>query len=161
MALEDKRQRKVTISKIMTPIVMLLFILVLLFLVNFHSFCHFCNRNSYEAVTATVTQKTTDPFVMLVPMVRIKYEYQGKAYEDRKYFFLQPFFGLPSEEGSKLTIYVNKEAPGYSIFKENFFRNMINWILLVFEGVFVSLLIRRIRQGFRIRKQRKAENKRD
>ena len=161
MALEEKKQRKVTISKIMTPIVMILFILVLLFLVNFQSFCHFCNRNSYDTVTATVTQKTKDPLVMLVPMVRIKYEYQGETYEDRKYFLLQPLFGLPSEAGSELAIYVNKGAPGYSIFKENFFRNMVNWLLLVFEGVFASLLIRRIRQGFLNRKKRKAEKKKD
>jgi hypothetical protein len=159
--LEDKKERKITISKIMTPIVMILFILVLLFLLNFNSFCHFCNRNSYEQVTATVTQKTTDPLAMLIPMVRIKYDYQGKTYEDRKYFLLQPLFGLPSGAGSELEIYVNKEAPGYSIFKENFFRNIVNWLLLVFGGVFVSLLVRRIRQGFRNRKTRKMQRERE
>ena len=145
----------------MTPIVMILFILVLLFLLNFNSFCHFCNRNSYEQVTATVTQKTTDPLAMLIPMVRIKYDYQGKTYEDRKYFLLQPLFGLPSGAGSELEIYVNNEAPGYSIFKENFFRNIVNWLLLVFGGVFVSLLVRRIRQGFRNRKTRKMQRERE
>ncbi len=145
----------------MTPIVMILFILVFLFLLNFNSFCHFCNRNSYEQVTATVTQKTTDPLAMLIPMVRIKYDYQGKTYEDRKYFLLQPLFGLPSGAGSELEIYVNKEAPGYSIFKENFFRNIVNWLLLVFGGVFVSLLVRRIRQGFRNRKTRKMQRERE
>lgn len=145
----------------MTPIVMILFILVFLFLLNFNSFCHFCNRNSYEQVTATVTQKTTDPLAMLIPMVRIKYDYQGKTYEDRKYFLLQPLFGLPSRAGSELEIYVNKEAPGYSIFKENFFRNIVNWLLLVFGGVFVSLLVRRIRQGFRNRKTRKMQRERE
>ncbi len=159
--MEDKKERKITISKIMTPIVMILFILVLLFLLNFNSFCHFCNRNSYEQVTATVTQKTTDPLAMLIPMVRIKYDYQGKTYEDRKYFLLQPLFGLPSGAGSELEIYVNKEAPGYSIFKENFFRNIVNWLLLVFGGVFVSLLVRRIRQGFRNRKTRKMQRERE
>jgi len=159
--LEDKKERKITISKIMTPIVMILFILVFLFLLNFNSFCHFCNRNSYEQVTATVTQKTTDPLAMLIPMVRIKYDYQGKTYEDRKYFLLQPLFGLPSGAGSELEIYVNKEAPGYSIFKENFFRNIVNWLLLVFGGVFVSLLVRRIRQGFRNRKTRKMQRERE
>lgn len=145
----------------MTPIVMILFILVFLFLLNFNSFCHFCNRNSYEQVTATVTQKTTDPLAMMIPMVRIKYDYQGKTYEDRKYFLLQPLFGLPSGAGSELEIYVNKEAPGYSIFKENFFRNIVNWLLLVFGGVFVSLLVRRIRQGFRNRKTRKMQRERE
>ena len=140
---------------------MILFILVFLFLLNFNSFCHFCNRNSYEQVTATVTQKTTDPLAMLIPMVRIKYDYQGKTYEDRKYFLLQPLFGLPSGAGSELEIYVNKEAPGYSIFKENFFRNIVNWLLLVFGGVFVSLLVRRIRQGFRNRKTRKMQRERE
>ena len=145
----------------MTPIVMILFILVFLFLLNFNSFCHFCNRNSYEQVTATLTQKTTDPLAMLIPMVRIKYDYQGKTYEDRKYFLLQPLFGLPSGAGSELEIYVNKEAPGYSIFKENFFRNIVNWLLLVFGGVFVSLLVRRIRQGFRNRKTRKMQRERE
>lgn len=145
----------------MTPIVMILFILVFLFLLNFNSFCHFCNRNSYEQVTATVTQKTTDPLALLIPMVRIKYDYQGKTYEDRKYFLLQPLFGLPSGAGSELEIYVNKEAPGYSIFKENFFRNIVNWLLLVFGGVFVSLLVRRIRQGFRNRKTRKMQRERE
>ncbi len=159
--MEDKKERKITISKIMTPIVMILFILVFLFLLNFNSFCHFCNRNSYEQVTATVTQKTTDPLAMLIPMVRIKYDYQGKTYEDRKYFLLQPLFGLPSGAGSELEIYVNKEAPGYSIFKENFFRNIVNWLLLVFGGVFVSLLVRRIRQGFRNRKTRKMQRERE
>lgn len=159
--MEDKKERKITISKIMTPIVMILFILVFLFLLNFNSFCHFCNRNSYEQVTATVTQKTTDPLAMMIPMVRIKYDYQGKTYEDRKYFLLQPLFGLPSGAGSELEIYVNKEAPGYSIFKENFFRNIVNWLLLVFGGVFVSLLVRRIRQGFRNRKTRKMQRERE
>ena len=98
---------------------------------------------------------------MLIPMVRIKYDYQGKTYEDRKYFLLQPLFGLPSGAGSELEIYVNKEAPGYSIFKENFFRNIVNWLLLVFGGVFVSPLVRRIRQGFRNRKTRKMQRERE
>lgn len=159
--MEEKKERKITISKIMTPIVMILFILVLMFLLNFNSFCHFCNRNSYELVTATVTQKTTDPLAMLIPMVRIKYDYQGKTYEDRKYFLLQPLFGLPSEAGSELEIYVNKEAPGYSIFKENFFRNIVNWLLMIFGGVFVSLLVRRIQQGLRNRKNRKMQSERN
>lgn len=158
--MKEKKERKVTISRIMTPMVMILFVLVLLFFNNFQSFCHFCNRSSYESVTATLTEKTSDPFTMLLPMVKIQYEYQGTTYEDKKYYILQPWFGLPTEAGSELTVYVNREAPGYTLFKENFFRNIVNWILLLFAGVFISLLYRRIRQGIHNWKK-KRQDKRD
>lgn len=148
-----------TISKIMTPIVMILFIVVVLFLINFQSFCHFLNRSSYECATATLVQNTSDPLTMLVPMVKIQYDYQGTTYEDKKYYVLAPLFGLTKEEGSEIEIYVNKAAPGHSIFKENFFYNKVNWLLLLFGGVFVSLLVRRIRQGIRNRKKRRLRRK--
>lgn len=143
----------------MTPIVMILFVLVLMFFFNFQSVCHCINRSSYDRVTATLTENTVDPLTMLVPMVKIKYEYQGISYEDQKYYVLQPLFGLPTEEGSELPIYVNKEAPGYSLFQMNFFRSFVNWILLLFAGVFLVFLIRRIRRGINNRKRRRLQKK--
>lgn len=157
--MKAKKEQRVTISKIMTPVVMTLFLVVVLFLVNFQSFCHLFNRSSYECVTATLVQNTSDPLTMMVPMVRIQYDYQGTTYEDKKYYVLAPLFGLTKEEGSELEIYVNKAAPGHSLLKENFFKNIVNWILLLFGGVFVSLLVRRIRQGFRNQKKRRLRRK--
>lgn len=159
IVMKEKKEQRVTISKIMTPIVMILFVMVVLFLVNFQSFCHFFNRSSYECVTATLVQNTSDPLTMLVPMVKIQYDYQGTTYEDKKYYVLAPLFGLTKEEGDEIEIYVNKAAPGHSIFKENFFYNIVNWLLLLFGGVFVSLLVRRIRQGNRNRKKRRLRRK--
>lgn len=159
IVMKAKKEQRVTISKIMTPVVMTLFLVVVLFLVNFQSFCHLFNRNSYECVTATLVQNTSDPLTMMVPMVRIQYDYQGTTYEDKKYYVLASLFGLTKEEGSELEIYVNKAAPGHSLLKENFFKNIVNWILLLFGGVFVSLLVRRIRQGFRNQKKRRLRRK--
>ncbi len=158
-SMKEKKEQRMTISRIMTPVVMILFIAVLLFLMNFQLFCHMFNRDRYESVTATLVQNTSDPLTMMVPMVRIQYEYQGTVYEERKYYALAPLFGLTRQEGSDLEIYVNKTAPGHSLFRENFFRNIINWILLIFGGVFISLLIRRIRQGFRNHKRRRLQKK--
>lgn len=146
---QDKRELKkknIALSKIMTPFVMILFVLFLLMVLNFHSLTHLLNRKSYEAVQSVVVEETKDPLAIIVPMVILRYDYQETTHEERAYFAIQPFFGLDSEEGTNLTIYVNKGAPNHFIFKENFFANWINWILLFCEGVFVSLLVRRIRR---------------
>jgi amino acid transporter len=157
---KEWKKKKITISKIMTPIVMVLFVLLLLILLNVQPLCHMLNRHSYEKVQATVVEKTADPFTMLVPMVDVKYEYQGTAYEEKKYFVLAPFFGLKAEAGTPITIYVNKGAPNHFLLKENFFANWINWLLIIFEAVFISLLVRRIRQAGRNRKEKKSKRKR-
>ncbi len=155
---EEKRElkkKKVAISKIMTPVVMILFVLLLLMILNFHSLCHVLNIKSYATVRAEIVEKTTDPLAMVIPMAIVRYEYEGTIYEDRKYFALQPFFGLSPEAGTKLDIYVNKGAPNHFIFRENFFVNWINWLLLFFEGVFISLLVRRIRRLIQNHKEKK------
>lgn len=156
---KELRRKKVTISKVMTPVVMTLFVFLLLLLMNLHSLTHFFNREEYQSVKATVVEETKDSFAMVIPMVTVYYQYGETTYEDKKLFVLQPLFGLSSQKGDELTIYVNQKAPNHFIFKENFFANGVNWLLLVFEGVFISLFVRRCRRIYLNHKEKRYAKK--
>lgn len=76
-------------------------------------------------MTATVTKKTTDLYLLLVPVVEVQYTYGDKEYTERKFFVVQKSFGLSDTEGSQLEMYVNKKAPNHVMFKTNFFVNQL------------------------------------
>lgn len=141
-------QHKRKSPAILSRIVILLFLMMLLLFVNINSITHFFNRSSYEAVTATVIRPTTDDFLLLIPKVELSYQYKGQQYTDTKYFVLAPLFGLSSEEGEHLTIYVNTFAPNHSLFQVNFFRNILNWIFLLLMIACIINLVHRIRKYF-------------
>lgn len=140
------KQKKGWLNRILSPIVVFLFLLLLLILMNFDTICRVSNKAVYEKTEAEVVQRTTDKILMLIPMVDIRYQYEGKEYEETKYFVLQPLFGLSAEKGNTLTIYVNKNAPNHSLFKVNFFTNIINILLLILEIVCVYNIQKRIRK---------------
>lgn len=151
-----KQRRRLKSPAILPRIVVLFFLILVQLLINMNSFSHMLNPHSYEEVTAAVVKSTTDELLLLVPMAEIRYQYQGEEYTEKKYFFLQPFFGLSREEGAQLTVYVNKYAPNYCLFKENFFRNILNWVLMALIVVCIVNMLRRIRKwrtGRRLRKE--------
>lgn len=141
-----KKRRRLKSPAILPRIVILLFLIMVQLFINIDSFSHMLNRHSYEERTATVVERTTDDLLLLVPMVEIQYQYRGEEYREKKYFLLQPLFGLSGEEGTQLTVYVNTYAPNYCLFRVNFFRNILNWILLALLIVCIGNMVRRIRQ---------------
>ena len=138
-------KKKVGINRIMTPIVALLFFLLIHMFFNYGSFVYSMNRGSYEEVTAVVEKPTTDKFLLLIPMVTIQSSYEGQVFTEDEYFVTQKFFFLSDTPGTELTIYVNKGAPGHTIFKTHFFGNPLNWLILLLEGICIYRLVKRIR----------------
>lgn len=146
MKKEEKKQRIRKVPAVLPRIVVLLFLLMVLLFMNIDSFSHLLNYSSYEGTTATVVKPDTDDFLLLIPMVQIRYQYEGNEYTDKKFFVLQPLFGLSKESGQQLDIYVNTHAPNYCLFRVNFFRNIINWVLLALIGICVYNIVRRIQK---------------
>lgn len=155
MAKTTKKRRRLKSPAILPRMVILLFLIMVQLFINIDSFSHMLNRHSYEEITATVLEPTTDDLLLLIPMVEIQYQYQGEEYTEKKYFLLQPLFGLSREEGTQLTVYVNKYAPNYCLFKVNYFRNILNWILLALLLVCIGNMVRRIREWRMNRRLRK------
>lgn len=153
-------RKKVGINRIMTPIAVLLFFLFLHMVLNYDSLTYSMNRSSYEKVMAVVEKPTTDKFLLLIPMVTIRYSYGGQQYTENRYFVTQKLFFLSDEAGTELTVYVNKEAPNHTLFKTHFFGNLLNWLLLLLEGVCVYMLVKRI-QWLHLRKQDKKKGKQE
>lgn len=154
--LKERKRKAIRLNKILRPIGVLLLILFLQLVLNFDSICYTLNHSEYEETTAVVTKEKTDPYLLLVPMVTLQYKYGGKTYSVDKFFVLQPFFGLSGKEGTSLTIYVNKLAPGYAIFDTSFFRNIINWILGIIGFCCLLRISRLIREKIRNYKKKKA-----
>lgn len=158
---KERRKRQVGISKRMTPIVMILVVIVALIFLNINSLTHALNRKSYERVTAAVVEKTTDPFAMVIPMATVSYVYDGNEYNESQYFITQPLFGISREVGTEHTVYVNTQAPNHFLFKEPFFVNWLNWLLILMGGVFGYIWIKRmkqLRQNHKEKKSRRANH---
>lgn len=141
-----KKRRRLKTPAILPRLVILFFLIMVVLFINMDSVSHMMNRHSYEEVTATVVKPATDDLLLVVPMVELQYQYQGEEYTGKKYFLVQPFFGLSRDAGTELTVYVNTYAPNYCLFKENFFRNIANWILLALIVVCIGNMVRRIQK---------------
>ncbi len=146
MTKKENKQRIRRAPAILPRIVILLFLIMILLFVNIDSFSHLLNFGSYEKATATVVKPETDEFLLLIPMVQIRYQYQDIEYTEDKYFVLEPLFGLSREPGQELPIYINTYAPNYCLFRTNFFHNIVNWILLALIIIGVFNMIQRIRK---------------
>ena len=155
MSKQTNRQEIRKAPALLPRIVIQLFLLMVLLFLNIDSVSHTLNLGSYEKTTAKVVKPATDDFLLLIPMVEIQYSYKGVEYTEEKYFVFQPLFGLSREPGEELTIYVNTYAPNYCLIKVNFFRNIVNWILLVLIAICITNIIRRIQIIRKDRKRRK------
>lgn len=153
-------RKKVGVNRIMTPLAVLLFFLFLHIVVNYDSLTYSMNRGSYEKITAVVEKPTTDKFLLLIPMVTIQYSYGGEQYTEDCYFVTQKLFFLSDGPGTELTVYVNKQAPNHTLFKTHFFGSLVNWLLLLMEGVCVYMLVKRI-QRIRLLRQDKKKRKQE
>lgn len=142
------------LSDILSRIVILLFLSMLMLFININSVAFHLNRSVYESVPATITEETTDEFLLLIPKVKVSYTYQGQSYSEKKFFLLEPLFGLSSEKGTTLTLYVNTKAPNHSLFDVSFFFNILNWILLILEIACIYNLIRKIQEYYLQHKRR-------
>ncbi len=129
--MKEKKRNVIRVNKILRPLSVWLLVLLLLLVLNFDSTCYLFNHSHYEKATAVVVEEKTDLYLLIIPMVELQYKYNGTTYTADKFFVLQPFFGLSSEKGSELTIFVNTLAPEYVIFDTFFFRNWLNWILML------------------------------
>lgn len=157
---ENKKARKlkkVRINKVLRPVSVFLLILFLQLVLNFDSTCYLFNHSSYQEVTARISEKKTDPYLMLIPMVSLTYDYNGQSYTTDKFFVLQPSFGISTQKDDAVTVYVNTKAPGYAIFKTNFFRNPWNWVLMVISVCCLWRIVQLIRLMIRRRKKIRAE----
>ena len=154
---KKRKRRKVDVNRILTPIVMILFVIALLMYLNLHAMRYALSSDQMDVVRATVVEKTVDPFTMVIPMVDLSYTYNGQEYQDKKYFVLEPFFQLQAIEGSTLVVYVNKKAPNHFMIQTKFYKNWINWLLLLFLFVFVVVLVRRCRWALQNRRDKKGE----
>lgn len=153
------KEKKNYISKILTFIVVILFLLLLQFVMNIDSITYFNNREYYEEIRVTVKNPSTDEFVMMIPKVDIQYMYNGQVYEESKYFVLQPLFGLEAKAGEVIPAYVNKNAPNYTLFKLNFFANWLNYMFLLFQVVCICRTITYIKRRGRDKKEAKERRK--
>ena len=140
--MKSKKERK-SLNKLLRLIAVFLLLIFLHIVLNFDGICYVTNFGSYESSVAKVTKKTTDLYMLVIPMVEIQYSYNEEMYSERKYFLTQKTFGLPDEEGSVLDIYINKNAPNHPIFRTNFFTNPYNYLILLFEAVCLILIFKR------------------
>jgi len=152
-------EKKHYIAKILTFIVITLFIILLQVLMNLDSITFLCNMSSYDVIDVKVKSPSTDEFIMMIPKVDIEYTYNGESYEESKYFVLQPLFGMKANVGEILPAYVNINAPKYTLFKVNFFTNWLNYILLLFDVVCVCRIITYIKRQDAMRKELKEKKK--
>lgn len=143
---ETKTKRhRIKTPAVLSRIVIFLFLLMIMLFVNINSITYLLNSDSYETVSATVVQSTTDKFLLLIPAVELNYHYSGEEYTERKLFILESLFGLSDETGTKLILHVNKTAPNHCLIDVSFFKNIVNWILLILEFVCIYNLIQRIK----------------
>lgn len=157
--MKEKKLTKIRVNKILRPISVWLLVLLLQIIINFDSTCYLFNHSSYERITAVVTEAKTDPYLLLIPMVELEYEYNGQTYSVDKFFVVQPSFGLSREKGTEMSVYVNKLAPGYVIFDTNFFRNLLNWILIFVSVCCILRIYHLIREKIKNRKNKKRDEK--
>ena len=154
MTEKENKRRIRKVPPVLPRIVILLFLFMLLLFMNMDSFSHLLNYNSYEKATATVVKSETDDFLLLLPMVQLQYQYEGQEYTVEKYFIKQPLFGLSREPGQQLDIFINKQAPNYCLFQTNFFRNIVNWLLMVLIGICIYNIIKRIQKKREVRHEK-------
>ena len=87
-----RKKKNKGVNRILRLVAVFLFLLLTHILINFEGICHLSNWNSYDTVTATVTKKTTDLYLLLVPVVEVQYTYGDKEYTERKFFVVQKKF---------------------------------------------------------------------
>lgn len=153
---KSRKQKKIRINKVLRPISVFLLILLLQLVLNFDSTCYLFNHSSYQETTATISEKKTDPYLLIIPMVSLTYDYNGQSYTTDKFFVLQPSFGISTQENETVTVYVNTKAPGYVVFKTNFFRNPWNWVLMMISVCCLWRIIQLIRLMIHRRKINRA-----
>lgn len=153
--MKEKKRKVIRVNKILRPVSVWLLILLLQIVLNFDSACYLFNHSSYEKTTAVVLEEKTDLYLLIIPMVELQYKYNGTVYTADKFFVLQPFFGLSSEKGSELTVYVNTLAPEYVIFDTFFFKNWLNWVLMVISICCILRIYKLIHDKIKNRKLRK------
>ena len=69
-------------------------------------------------------------------------KYEGTEYKEDKFFILPHLFGISNEAGQQITIYVNKTSPNYCLIQQLFYKNVVNWILLLLLGVWIYNIIK-------------------
>lgn len=153
--MKEKKRKVIRVNKILRPFSVWLLVLLLLLVMNFDSACYLFNQSRYEKTTAVVLEEKTDLYLLIIPMVELQYKYNGTVYTADKFFVLQPFFGLSGEKGSELSVYVNTLAPGYVIFDTFFFKNWLNWVLMVVSICCIVRICKLIRDKITNRKLRR------
>ena len=140
----QKKERKQRVRKtppLLPRLVILFFLLMVLLFMNI-DMCRILNYGSYEKTTATIVAKKTDGFLLLIPMAELSYQYEGTEYKEDKFFILPHLFGISNEAGQQITIYVNTTSPNYCLIQQPFYKNVVNWILLLLLGVWIHNIIK-------------------
>ncbi|MCR5691233.1 MAG: hypothetical protein K6G62_03345 [Eubacterium sp.] len=149
------KRRGVGLNKILRPITVLLLLIFIHIVLNFEGLTYLTNQDSYVLVVANVKAMTTDDYLLLIPMQDLEYNFAGKSYNEKKFFVIQKTFGLSGEAGDMMDLYVNKNAPNYPIYKVNYFKNPINYLIMLFEIISAMVIFRRIRDRYRTNKIQK------
>jgi len=153
------KRRGVGLNKILRPITVLLLLIFVHIVLNFEGLTYLSNQDSYVLVVAKVKEMTTDDYLLLIPMQDLEYNFAGKSYNEKKFFVIQRTFGLSGQAGDMMDMYVNKNAPNYPIYKINYFKNPINYLLMLFELISATVIFRRIRERYRANKIQKLVKK--
>lgn len=141
----QKKERKQRVRKtppVLPRFVILFFLLMVLLFMNIDTCSRILNYGSYEKTTATIVTPKTDGFLLLIPMAELSYQYEGTEYKEDKFFVLPNLFGISNEAGQQITIYVNKTSPNYCLIQQPFYKNAINWILLLLLGVCIHNIVK-------------------
>ena len=141
----QKKERKQRVRKtppLLPRLVILFFLLMVLLFMNIDMCSRILNYGSYEKTTATIVAKKTDGFLLMIPMAELSYQYEGTEYKEDKFFILPHLFGISNEAGQQITIYVNTTSPNYCLIRQPFYKNVVNWILLLLLGVWIHNIIK-------------------
>lgn len=123
-------------NKLWTPLVTLVVFTFLFMLVNFEWVVYRLNTKDYSEGYAILTERTTDTMFFTVPMVKLKYNYNGQEYEAEKYD------NLRESINTEIKVWINKKAPNYILIQNHSMNRELSILLLTLMGISLVFLIR-------------------
>ena len=141
-AKKERKQRARKTPPLLPRLVILFFLLMVLLFMNIDMCAVYLTTEAMKKLPPPLLQKKTDGFLLLIPMAELSYQYEGTEYKEDKFFILPHLFGISNEAGQQITIYVNKTSPNYCLIQRPFYKNVVNWILLLLLGVWIHNIIK-------------------
>lgn len=108
----------------------MLFILGLLFLINFENLVYFLNPDSYYKTTATLSEVGKDQLAGVLTRVRLSFMYKGEVMNVNKVVLNDMLFTDTLNEGGSIDVYVNNKVSENILILFDFFHSVLNLVLL-------------------------------